>query len=79
MTFNCKEFSIKIRSLFISDLSLIYGIGIEKAAYISSLLGLSQNFSTRNCNFFYFEAFSIYVKLYYITDERLKMAIKELL
>jgi ribosomal protein S13 len=77
MAFNFKESNIVMRGEFISDVSAVYGIGKERAVYISSSLGLSQSLKTNFLNFYYFEAFSSLVKLFFLTDERLKTSIKQ--
>lgn len=77
MSFNFKDYLIEIRGYLIADFSLIYGIGLEKMSYINSIIGLSQNFLSKFLNFYYFEIISFILKIFYITDERLKSFIKQ--
>jgi ribosomal protein S13 len=78
MAFFFKESAITIKGNFVADVSMaIYGIGKERAIYLSNLLGLGQSLMASYLNFYYFEAFSSLIKLFYITDERLKTYVKQ--
>jgi ribosomal protein S13 len=78
MVFVFKEKNVQVKGEFIADVSkTIYGIGKERACYLNNLLGLGKSILTSYFNFYYFEAFCNLVKLFFITDERLKVFIKQ--
>lgn len=76
MTFLYKDVAFTNREFLLSDISSIFGIGNQKGSFLLSFLGLAQNISTRFLNFYYFEVLSTLMKFFYITEDRLRVAIK---
>jgi ribosomal protein S13 len=62
------EFNRRVRDSF-SD---IYGIGFEKASYVSDLLGLGTSFYINSLNRYFYELMANIFKYHYILDDRLK-------
>jgi ribosomal protein S13 len=71
--FKFKETILPFNRTLFNSLKEIYGIGFERALYISSLFGFS---SINRLNYYYFESIVALLKSEYILEDRLKFIIK---
>lgn len=59
------------------SLTAIYGVGFQKSSYICDTLGLGLSYNINLLNGYYYEAIVIFLKYYYIVDDRLKSIISQ--
>jgi small subunit ribosomal protein S13 len=72
-----KDTTFKYKSNARFELSKVYGVGYERASKIADLIGLGQSTFLYLINYYVFEVFSVFFRIYYITDDRLKFLIKQ--
>ena len=54
----------------------IYGIGFERAVYVSNLFGFSYRYSINRLNYYFFECMVAIMKIEYSLEDRLKFTIR---
>jgi len=72
-----KDISFDYKSNVRFELSKIYGIGYERAAKVADLIGLGKSTFFYILNYYMFELFSVIFRIFYLTDDRLKLLIKQ--
>src|SRR4029079_2425184 len=74
--FRYKETVLPFNRTLSNSLKKIYGIGFERAIYITSLFGFSSRYSINRINYFHYECIVALMKYGYFLEDRLKFGIK---
>jgi len=74
--FRFKDAVLPFDRTILNSLKIIYGVGWERAAYIATLFGFSNNYSINRLNYYNFECMVALMKYGYILEDRLKFNIR---
>lgn len=74
--FRFKETVLSLNKTLPNSLKSIYGVGEQKAVYLSSLFGFSSYYSVNFLNLYSFELIAYVMKQEYILEDRLNFIIR---
>lgn len=75
--FKFKDTNLSYNCRLRDSLTSIYGVGFQKSSYICDTLGLGLTYNVNLLNGYFYEAIVIFLKYYYIVDDRLKSIINQ--
>lgn len=75
--FKFKDTNLPYNCRLRDSLTAIYGVGFQKSSYICDTLGLGLTYNVNLMNSYFYEAIVVFLKYYYIVDDRLKNIINQ--
>ena len=75
--FKFKDTNLPYNRRLRDSLTEIYGVGFQKSSYICDTLGLGSNYNVNLMNSYFYEAIVVFLKYYYIVDDRLSSIINQ--
>jgi len=75
--FKFKDTNLPYNRRLRDSLTAIYGVGFQKSSYICDTLGLGSNYNVNLMNSYFYEAIVVFLKYYYIVDDRLSSIINQ--